>query len=657
MLQEIQNLLRADEDDDSTADPLYEPDSMSSNSEEENIPEQDHVVGDLDPAVARTQVEESEKGRPHKGRKIKNHKQTRAAGKIKRNSNVTYYDYKGRKKDPKQFIDFDCKCVMKCRQNLPVEVRQQEFERFWSLKSYNSQINFIAAAVTEVEKKRCYGRDTEKRKFSRTYRIADKVVCRNMFVTNFRITSFRVNTALKKFHGRAPLTDQRGYKQGGHNKLPDNKVQEVIEQISKIPKYISHYSRTKTEANFLPPGVTLPKMYEQYHGEYDDPVSLSCYKKIFYANFNLRCKALKKDTCNVCDGLKMKIENEAEPEKKEDLKKEHNKHLEQAEMAQTLRRDDFKTAVDNQDHECLTFDLEKTLPLPRIPTNIVFYKRQLWVYNLGIHSGKLNRGFCYVWCENEAGRGAQEVGSCLLKHIETQLAPEVQHLTLWSDSCGGQNRNIKMILLLKHILHRSTQLSDITLKFLCSGHSFLPNDADFSDIESALKHQQRLYLPTEYMNIMKTCRKKNPFVVTKMDGADFVSVSNLEKNIVNRKVGDGGEKVNWLHIKSIRLEKNQPFLLIVQQHSFTEQTHQINIQKKSGRGRSVNAADIFSEPLPLLWPNGKVIADKKLTNLKELFHLIPSDCMEFYNGLRGSSSIQEDVDGFDVENLDFEIDT
>ena len=30
----------------------------------------------------------------------------------------------------------------------------------------------------------------------------------------------------------------------------------------------------------------------------------------------------------------------------------------------------------------------------------------------------------------------------------------------------------------------------IHMRFLVSGHSFLPNDADFSDIETALKHQQ-----------------------------------------------------------------------------------------------------------------------------------------------------------------------
>uniref|UniRef100_A0A2H1WU84 SFRICE_036916 n=1 Tax=Spodoptera frugiperda TaxID=7108 RepID=A0A2H1WU84_SPOFR len=40
---------------------------------------------------------------------------------------------------------------------------------------------------------------------------------------------------------------------------------------------------------------------------------------------------------------------------------------------------DFETAQNTLNIECLSFDLEKILPLPRIPTN-------LWLYNSGIHS-------------------------------------------------------------------------------------------------------------------------------------------------------------------------------------------------------------------------------------------------------------------------------
>lgn len=359
------------------------------------------------------------------------------------------------------------------------------------------------------QKKRSYGRNETKRAFSRTYKLDNEVVCRDMFIKTLAITPFRVNTALKKFHGRMPLTDQRGIA-GGRNKLQDYAVQKVVDQINRIPRYISHYSRSKTEAKFLPPGTTVQKMYEVYCSEENSPVSLASYKRIFYGRFNLKVKAIKKDTCNLCDSLKAQIGNEKDLTKTEDLKAKHNEHIELAGEAQRLRREDFEKAKGNDEYECLTFDLQKTLPLPRIPTNIVFYKRQLWVYNAGIHSGKEDRGYCYVWVEGEASRGSQEVGSCILKHIQTYISPSVKHLVLWSDSCGGQNRNIKMTLYLIYILQNILNLETITLNFLISGHSFLPNDSDFSDIECKLKSYQRLYTPNDYIEIMKNCRKKSP---------------------------------------------------------------------------------------------------------------------------------------------------
>ncbi|CAG9771496.1 unnamed protein product [Ceutorhynchus assimilis] len=228
------------------------------------------------------------------------------------------------------------------------------------------------------------------------------------------------------------LTDQRGIA-GGRNKLSETIVQKVVDQINKIPRYKSHYRREKTDSDFLPPGTTIQKMYEVYCSEENNPISIASYKIIFYSKFNLRMKPLKKDTCNTCDRLKIQMDNEKDFEKREELKVKHSEHLELAEGSQKLRRQHFKTAKENEDYECLTFDLEKTLPLPRIPTNIVFYKRQLWVYNAGVHSGKKELGYCYVWIEGEAGRGSQEVGSCLLKHIQHQVSPTVKHLILRND--------------------------------------------------------------------------------------------------------------------------------------------------------------------------------------------------------------------------------
>ncbi|CAG9773605.1 unnamed protein product [Ceutorhynchus assimilis] len=109
------------------------------------------------------------------------------------------------------------------------------------------------------------------------------------------------------------------------------------------------------------------------------------------------------------------------------------------------------------------------------------------------------------------------------------------NLILWSDSCGGQNRNIKMVLLLKCAVEVSTHLKSIELRFLVSGHSFLPNHSDFGDVECVLKRQTKMYSPEDYIQVMKSCRRKHPIEVVSMEKKNFVSTKMLEKEIINRK--------------------------------------------------------------------------------------------------------------------------
>nr|CAH7747680.1 unnamed protein product [Callosobruchus chinensis] len=79
---------------------------------------------------------------------------------------------------------------------------------------------------------------------------------------------------------------------------------------------------------------------------------------------------------------------------------------------------DIAHAAETDDSETITFDMQKTLPLPKLSTSIIYYKRQLWLYNCGIYAGKDKKSVLHIWLEGQAGRGAQEVGSCLKKYIK-----------------------------------------------------------------------------------------------------------------------------------------------------------------------------------------------------------------------------------------------
>ncbi|XP_073956928.1 uncharacterized protein [Choristoneura fumiferana] len=327
----------------------------------------------------------------------------------------------------------------------------------------------------------------------------------------------------------------------------------------------------------------------------------------------------------------------ASDEEKVEIDQKWRSHQEIAETLQSQMKADMQLAKDDPSVETITFDLEKTLPLPRIPTNIVFYKRQLWVYNLGIHTGSNDDAHCNVWVEGEAG------------HILERLDNNVTRLILWSDSCGGQNRNIKLVLMLKAVLNDHPTLVQINMRFLESGHSFLPNDRDFGKIEGGFKRQQRIYTPEDYMSIMKTCKKNKPMIVHRMNQNDFLSSLKLEKSITNRKKTTDGDKVSWLSTKEIELKKGEMYKIYMRSN-FYEDFKELDI-KKIGRVRQPAISKEIMEPL---WPTGKPIPEAKLKDLKSLLHLIPQEYHSFYVNLDADKHIEDDLEGFSGE-LDFEL--
>ena len=152
-------------------------------------------------------------------------------------------------------------------------------------------------------------------------------------------------------------------------------------------------------------------------------------------------------------------------------------------------------------------------------------------------------------------------------------------------SCGGQNRNIKVTLMLKHIIASHPTLKKISLRFMIPGHSFLPNDSEFGDVECHLKTHQRVYTDDDYVDIMKKSRRKHPFIVTKMSCEEFLSSESLESNITNRKSNTEQAKINWFTFCEIEVREKDPFSIFVKSKLSDSTYQEINIFKKASRGR------------------------------------------------------------------------
>ncbi|XP_030751319.1 uncharacterized protein LOC115878842 [Sitophilus oryzae] len=368
-------------------------------------------------------------------------------------------------------------------------------------------------------------------------------------------------------------------------------------------------------------------MYELYIEDKNPKVSFQFFKNVFYKHFNLRRKPPIKDTCNKCDMYSAQLNNSQDENQQLVLKEQHDTHFENAKLARDQLNKDFKEAKKNPLIETLCYDMQKVLGLPKLPTNIVYYKRQLSIFNEGVHSGSTNTPYCFLWKEGMAGRGAQEVGSCVKKFIDVHLNKGVNELILWSDSCGGRNSNIKIVLMLKAVLMQHPTLNKIYFKYLESGHSFLPNDTDFGQIERALKNQVRIYTLHDFRSVIGNCKKHNKFIINLMEPDDFYSTENLENQILNRKMTINKEKVNWLKTKIIKLEKSKPdSIFFCESHSSEDNNFkELNIAKSvRSKKNSLNP-----QKLKVLYPRGKPISKKKWDDIKTLLKFLPKDTIEF----------------------------
>ena len=61
--------------------------------------------------------------------------------------------------------------------------------------------------------------------------------------------------------------------------------------------------------------------------------------------------------------------------------------------------------------DMISFDFQQNLPTPNLHHNDVFYARQLWTYNFGIHDCVADKGYMYMWDETIAKHGSAEVAS------------------------------------------------------------------------------------------------------------------------------------------------------------------------------------------------------------------------------------------------------
>ncbi len=394
-------------------------------------------------------------------------------------------------------------CKLRCSERITDDERQQVFEYYRS-KTRHEQHILLFSCLHKQEIKRQRAQFAQKRSCFYEYYITinqePQRVCRNALCKLFGISHKVVENVRKKNSGPQPI---KSGKHGNQNKLPDELVTAVKQHIESFPSEASHYSRTvNANRRYLSPSLTIAKMHRLFMEDHpESQVTLHAYRDIFAENYNLGFGSPKSDTCTTCDAGGDAVEE----------------HKRAAKLAMATLSADRATAAASDDTVFITFDLQKTLPLPKLSVSIAFYLRQLWLYNLGVHvvtkglSGG-GDGYMFTWTENQAGRGCEEIISGLLSLSEM---PEIggTKLVAWSDSCAGQNKNQYVYYFWQYLIHTG-RFTCIDHKFPEVGHSMLDSDRDFAKIEQRVRREETVYLPSEYHTLMRDARHKpTPFKV------------------------------------------------------------------------------------------------------------------------------------------------
>jgi len=521
-------------------------------------------------------------------------------------------------------LDSDlCSCRLKCSDKFPSQSRQQIFDSYYELDE-NGKNCYIFGCMKAMAPKLKVLQATRHRSVSFLYYVTvdhtEHRICRKAFERLHQITNSKLEHIGKSITGglSAPKPSSRGKHTNRPHRCSEEDRQNVVEHISMFPAEESHYSRhSNANRKYLSSELNIAKMYRLYGVWCDErgkkKVSGRLYRDIFTTEFNLGFGVPRSDTCSICD------------KGSEDVVQ----HKLQADEAFAAMNKDRKYASHNDGFLYLTFDLQKTLPLPKLSTSVSFYLRQLWLYDLGIHvlSKKESRAIFNLWTEDEAGRGCEEVGSALLAFLDT--ADFVGgHLVAWSDSCCGQNKNFFIICIWQYLIAKR-RFDIVDHKFPVPGHSFLDSDRDFAQVEKSVKRCQNIYCVDDYHSLIAQSQTKNKPRVNRL-GKSFVCVKELPKllGLVNRTVNQEGELIHFRDsVRWIRVIDYGKYMYKTS-HGDTEDFKTVDICKGSKL-----LMDAESMQLPMRPQVHHQIKSAKIKDIAKQLDYIPAAYKHYYEAV------------------------
>lgn len=101
------------------------------------------------------------------------------------------------------------------------------------------------------------------------------------------------------------------------------------------------------------------------------------------------------------------------------------------------------------------------------------------------------------------------------------------------DLCTEQNQHIKSALCLLKLFREDIKSESIEIKFLLSGYTYFPSDADFVVMDAHAINNPYIYNPSDWYHIIEN--SKRPFQRFRNKSPRCVFYKTFEDDITNRK--------------------------------------------------------------------------------------------------------------------------
>lgn len=214
-----------------------------------------------------------------------------------------------------------------------------------------------------------------------------------------------------------------------------------------------------------------------------------------------------------------------------------------------------------------------------------------------------------------ANRGSEEMMSCVLKHFQLNK-PSSPDLIVFSDNCGGQNKNWNFIAFWIMLVNEGLYKS-IEHRFPLPGHTRMPCDKVFGIIKNHKKKVLEEYTPEGWAQVIRDANRKNPFNVTMMTREEFFCFDNLANYVVKKTKTDDKEPLNFMKARCFKFTCDDQNVVYVK-HGINEKFKTVTVFKAGHDSSSFCRNQIY----PKYRSNISLNANK-ISDLRELLPYIP----------------------------------